>query len=533
MFIKIKTDASTEKANQAAFSKRILFLIVSYLFLHTLFRQRPESKMLISSFQRGSILIGIIVTMVVMAVLGTGMLYLTTTSTFNELIYGSHSEAYFVAESGGRYAKAVIRDAYANDKTKLNTINANQVFTLSNGNSFQIRDWVLQSGNPDTITFSSIGVVGSGFMKAERLIAYRVQPANQTGGGGYTDAPALPPAVSGFNKPSGGSDAAWLGQYFTPTANNETKIFHINGNGALNLAAECYTMGLKWYANTSIAQFDTIRTANDGLLSYKVQVKIYVPVSSLGLYNILGISFRLDDGDNSSIVKDNMYGLSFVKITKPAIIRNSDPVWYKEKIYTNNSWDVFSTGSAADKWFVVLWKRTGVIDGDGCGTGTYTPLAYKALTRSDGACLIGDSTSCSVMKLWPTLYLSVEEKKASNSDPYSYPLNTIYNEIKCYLPNYTRSASPTWDDTNLISWTTVTGSAIPSAAGNSVVADSSLTTKNYNSYTSTTNPKAAEIGLHIFSDSNAARVIFYDNFFIDLSPSISGGSDGSGTEIQY
>ena len=138
--------------------------------------------MLISSF-RASILIGIIVTMVVMAVLGTGMLYLTTTSTFNELIYGSHSEAYFVAESGGRYAKAVIRDAYANDKTKLNTINANQVFTLSNGNSFQIRDWVLQSGNPDTITFSSIGVVGSGFMKAERLIAYRVQPANQTGGG--------------------------------------------------------------------------------------------------------------------------------------------------------------------------------------------------------------------------------------------------------------------------------------------------------------------------------------------------------------
>ena len=513
MFTKNKAHIFSEKVNEGA----------------------PSKGIDLPSPQRGSILIGIIITMVIMSVLGTGMLYLTTTSTFNELIYGSHSEAYFVAESGGRYAKAVIRDAYANDKTKLNAINANQVFTLSNGNSFQIRDWVLQSGNPDTITFSSIGVVGSGFMKAERLIAYRVQPANQTGGTGAPAEPsALPLAVSDFNKPAGGSDAAWLGQYFTPTANDETKIFKIFGNNVLNLASECYTMGLKWYANTDMPQFDAIRAANHGLLSYRVQIKIDAILDTRDpSYVIAGISFRLDDGDNSSIVKDNMYGLSFVKITKPAIIRNSDPVWYKEKIYTNNSWDVFSTGSAADKWFVVLWKRTGVIDGDGCGTGTYTPLAYKALTRSDGACLIGDSTSCSVMKLWPTLYLSVEEKKASNSDPYSYPLNTIYNEIKCYLPNYTRSASPTWDDTNLISWTTVTGSAIPSAAGNSVVADSSLTTKNYNSYTSTTNPKAAEIGLHIFSDSNAARVIFYDNFFIDLSPSISGGSDGSGTEIQY
>ena len=154
-----KVNISAQKLNQTLISHRIYM----------------------NSFQRGSILIGIIIAMVVMAVLGTGMLYLTTTSTYNELFFGNHSDAYFVAESGGRFAKSVIRDAYANDISKLNAINNNQTFTLTNGNSFQIKD-LLRSGNPETITFSSIGMVGLGLMQAKRQINYIIQPANQTGG---------------------------------------------------------------------------------------------------------------------------------------------------------------------------------------------------------------------------------------------------------------------------------------------------------------------------------------------------------------
>ena len=37
---------------------------------------------------------------------------------------------------------------------------------------------------------------------------------------------------------------------------------------------------------------------------------------------------------------------------------------------------------------------------------------------------------------------------------------------------------------------------------------------------------AREIGLHIFNESTSAQNIFYDNFYIDLSPSGTGGGGG-------
>ncbi len=55
-------------------------------FIEKVNHAAPSKGIGLPSPQRGSILIGIIITMVIMSVLGTGMLYLTTTSTFNEVI---------------------------------------------------------------------------------------------------------------------------------------------------------------------------------------------------------------------------------------------------------------------------------------------------------------------------------------------------------------------------------------------------------------------------------------------------------------
>jgi len=120
--------------------------------------------------QKGSILIGLIITMVVMSLLGAGMVYLTSTSTFQEVFANNHARAYYVAESGGRYALSVIRDN-------------NQTFTLaSNGGQFQITNFLQDGLDPETITFDSIGTVNSGFLQARRQLTYRVQTANQSGG---------------------------------------------------------------------------------------------------------------------------------------------------------------------------------------------------------------------------------------------------------------------------------------------------------------------------------------------------------------
>ena len=72
-------------------------------------------------------------------------------------------------------------------------------------------------------------------------------------------------------------------------------------------------------------------------------------------------------------------------------------------------------------------------------------------------------------------------------------------------------------------------------SGSSFIQDSSLTTLNYNDYTigDITQTKAREIGLHIFDMSTSAQNIFYDNLFIDLTPSGYRYFDGSGQVVQY
>ncbi|MCF6291259.1 MAG: hypothetical protein L3J03_09740 [Desulfobacterales bacterium] len=61
--------------------------------------------------QRGSLLIVLIVTMSIMAVAGAAMLSLVASSTYSELAAGRQAAAYYLAESGGRYAiPQIMRD---------------------------------------------------------------------------------------------------------------------------------------------------------------------------------------------------------------------------------------------------------------------------------------------------------------------------------------------------------------------------------------------------------------------------------------
>ena len=410
-------------------------------FIEKVNHAAPSKGIGLPSPQRGSILIGIIITMVIMSVLGTGMLYLTTTSTFNELIYGSHSEAYFVAESGGRYAKAVIRDAYANDKTKLNTINANQVFTLSNGNSFQIRDWVLQSGNPDTITFSSIGTVGTGFMKAERLIAYRVQPANQTGGSGTT--PGQGDGIIDLTTLPGNVQTGSMGFATVDVDGNQAvAVTKDQGSGA---NAEAYVFAPSATSNPFYLNWQ----AMDRFSSYDLQIKIATGTLSSGTISnppdtyANGLVFR---GMQAQGQQQQFLGISLVRNTMlSAVTPSSWQPWisgteysvgvvvsYNNAYYeciqaitlgnsikpTNDSyWKLFSE----DKPMIVLWVR-----GSNQGNGDGEWLSYKLLDQT-GKDFIVDASGH--VKNWSTLMVRLVEAASLKLKTNSAPLINIGDTI--------------------------------------------------------------------------------------------------------
>lgn len=235
-------------------------------------------------YQKGSILIGLIITMVIMASLGAGMVYLTTTATFQELFGNNHARAYYAAESGARYAMAVIRDAYATDITKLSAINANQNFTMSDGSSFQITNWLPNGANPVTIKFSSTGTVNSGFLQAKRQLNYSIQPANQiAGGGGGTTFTDPLTNLDNFN-PTGGF-GGW-----TPGSSGGNDYLQVTGTNPGKGGA---TMGL-----ASSGTGSSIFTNN---VDYDVQVKVKAWDGATHLSDYLaGISFRMDQTSMSS-----------------------------------------------------------------------------------------------------------------------------------------------------------------------------------------------------------------------------------------
>lgn len=526
--------------------------------------------------EKGSILMGIIITMVVMATLGAGMIYLTTTSTYQELLANNHARAYYAAESGGRYANALIRQALATgSQTVFDALTAevsNTTYTMANGDQFQITYWTpALVGGSMRVIYDSIGTVGSGFLQAKVRLRYTTIPANQgsgsgAGGPGGTPPqpqPALPRPASDFDIPKQDLDI-----YYSPVDMSQVDIKDnpfVDSDRALNLKADYYVMGLKWYANPDMLQLDQIRMDNGGLLNYRAQVKIKVNTSRtdrFNRYNIIGISFRLDDTATSAMTDSttypDMYGISFVKLIGPweASITSkkySDaPSWYRNVIHEEPSWNNVSD----DNWHVVLWKRA---DGE---TGAHKVLAYRTLTSADWVCNIVDGY-CAI-KDWSTLYVDVEERigtGAADASGFTYDSGVRYNVITTYLQGgsdtgglpptppgpYLRSttASPQdiwWEDDPAnpkfqpINWTMVAGSGAVLGTPANIIADASLTTLNYDSYVADTNPKAREVGLHIYNIQTNAQTVFYDNFYIDLSPSSPPGGggfiDGTGEVVQ-
>ena len=61
--------------------------------------------------QKGSVLVGLVIAIVIFAALGTAMLSLTSTSAINQLWASSSSRAYYLAESGFRYAETEYKNA--------------------------------------------------------------------------------------------------------------------------------------------------------------------------------------------------------------------------------------------------------------------------------------------------------------------------------------------------------------------------------------------------------------------------------------
>jgi type II secretory pathway pseudopilin PulG len=293
-----------------------------------------------------------------------------------------------------------------------------------------------------------------------------------------------------------------LEDVFTEAHASELNVKRKDGDDALNIKSGAFTTGLKWWGGHPLfagLDLGSIRALDDGLLSYRVQVKMAQGKQQENdvLY-VQGVNFRLDDSDDTVWTDDrgNTYAVSLAMHRPANIKKRTDlPSWYSG----------FSS-LPGNTWHVVLWKQT---------AGTPVLVVVRELPAS----LITSGT----FKDWTTIHVEVEERfgaavgrsnriVVSLADPDTYPRTQIGWNKELFIP-------VEWEE----------GSGAEFEHGNrTVLLDSSLTTEFFDEKIAAgLHPR--EIGLHalhVGTGVDAAEVKFYDDLAVLVGAAGGGSGDG-------
>lgn len=444
--------------------------------------------------EQGSLLIGLIITMVVVAIAGTAVYTLTSNSTLTELYKNDNLKAYYLAESGARYAAPLVRSDLDNGvSTNITALN-NKTFTLAPGQfTIAITDG-RGSGFTSAPSVIMSGGGGSGATATATVSGGRVTAITiSSGGSGYTSAPAI--LISG----GGGSGAvasatvaggavvsislASISSVGTlhPGSGRQTRrnlVYRISSPSApAPIGGPTTDPNSSFYNPTNFNQHWSTQSGTDvtagvnngpssgralefqgssGLIgmkwntgspprSYKIQLKANVNTQGgHGRYYLLGLSFRLDSVDNPQ----NCYGLSFFRNDPSSVGHNetvaeycSDTLAWPQSLCAALS----PIPSVNGYEHIVLWKKV---------AGAYELLDYRTLQASDNV-LTPDGT----LKTWSTLVVNLNQ--AVTNGP---------NSISAYL------AGPDGYPYGTVNWTYPFTPVTWETAGANPITDSSLTT---------------------------------------------------------
>lgn len=411
--------------------------------------------------QRGSVLVAIIFTMVIIAGLGSALITMTSTATMSQFGAMDSFRAYYLAEAGGRYALPIIKKNINNPVALITQLH-NKTFTLANNDAFQL---TLSYAAP-VYTLVAKGILNQGaqVLNATRAVTYTITGA----GPGASDIP--------FDNANDLTDN-WSG--FDPNKTAVKDNAKSDNAPALNAAGKDVSLQLKWDSSSSLPNLATAWTTNGELLSYEIQVKI--KLEDVSEY-MIGLSFRERINPTNS-----RYGLSFLKEDKckdiPSAICAAIP----------------DTG----KLYVVLWKNI---------NGVYSVLRYHEAKVADN---ILNTTE---LKDWSTLVVKLEEQYALNGLGQKVDANLDgFSDRKNLITAYVQGTSVYARDTigwdyakfNMVTWDT--GTASP-------VEDTALTSEDF------AVRRHTEIGLHSFYPNAGNDKLFFDDFSLTLGSGGGGSS---------
>ncbi|MDA8088171.1 MAG: hypothetical protein M0Z75_15920 [Nitrospiraceae bacterium] len=453
----------------------------------------------------GSILIGLIITLVIVAIAMAATVYLTTGSSMSVLLNNNNLRAYYLAESGARFAMPLIQA----DLNNGNQDNMNALFGgIQNGSGKKTPTYTLSTGqftlsvanvNATSATLTSVGSTGGkgGWLQTKRDVVCVIS--------------TTPPYPGRSN--------------FSDLNTNWNQSTKLGGAGGLpnpydKFIVDSKNNGLQYESTGNIKLFDTggmitFSSSNpmvqdlaqawqsSGTLSYQLQEKVFVDNSKSNFF-MIGLSFRVDEPDTQNPPPPvSFYGISFFRKNNATNITQT-PVWWFTLLDSGsplpkNEFDSLKN----DTLYMVFWEylgygATGYVNGkkQTCNNwplnGCYYLLDYSPLTSvatTDGTNLLGDSTilarviddtSTGAHRNVISTYIA---QSANSSNPYYYPAGTSND----WPPDSQFAPVSTWYE-------------YPSGKQVSQpIIDNSLTP---DMYWTTTPPYPSEVGVHVFYDQN-------------------------------
>lgn len=424
--------------------------------------------------KKGSVLVVVIIAMMAVTLLGTAILSMATSSRYEYLNLGITNRAYYLAESGASYVRAI----RAVDRNVM----PSGTYTFENGDQFV----VVTSTNGGLVYVESTGIVNPGtHLESRQLVHFVINER-----GAFSDQLPL-----GFDFDDDGDfdEDLWSSVNLDPRI---TDTGPSGGQTALDLKGEEGQIYLTWQNNPDL-DFTRVWGFNHGLLNYDVQVKIQPfetgNQQAYSKHYMLGISFRLHPDTN------RCYGLSYFRSwPEPP---NQTPDWV-------NALPASFQNLRGTNLYAVLWYRLG----------SYVELLnYRQLTPAHGVLVWRDDQY--ELADYATLLLQLDEHFASPG--------VRENLIAAYIQG--PSVYPLWPDgssTNSL-WqeeTSVFPAQLVWQDGTQTNIDDRITSADFNII------KPSEVGIHVFYDQTGANKKFFDDFALRME---GFAASSGGVQIQY
>ena len=392
--------------------------------------------------QRGSILIGTIIAITIVAGLGTAIYSFTSTASRTQIGSMDDTKAYYLAESGGHYAIKRLMEIDSADVAARNALLVEleaAPYVITDAGQFRLLEFTYTATSGfHEYRFVAKGKPGDASISREVRYIIKV------------------PNAAGVTIPFDGSAGVLNADNWNVSGSAELQVNEQSVK--LNKGSVATQVGLNWtnVSSTLPNLLDVWNEAN-GLLTYEVQVKVRLGND----HDVMaGISFRLNTQGDDNLTNDSFYGVSYL--------------WCED----HQDLPAFC-GTASNKTYVVLWRQA--------ANGAQTVIG-KQLAGSISQSLVDGNQ----LAEWATLVVRVQEQFNPTSGSRE---NLIY--AFAGNPDSTPKGTIHWDYTRYkaVQWqTSFSGTDCSGTEQKSCAADSTLTTTNFN-----TQPQD-EIGLHTFGD---------------------------------